>query len=124
MNFPRYSILGFAGLLTLGCGAADRTAPQEETPQQPGDPSATAAATDSWIYETTMPAWRIGARTATVSSVVYVIGGGSRTVNAYNPTSKVWSLKKPLPEPLTPNGATVINGKIYVTGGVYGQSVR
>ena len=58
-------------------------------------------------------------------SVVYAIGGTSATsvqskVMAYNTVTNTWSLKAPLPRALhSTNGAGVIDGKIYVSGGFY-----
>jgi N-acetylneuraminic acid mutarotase len=57
-------------------------------------------------------------------SIVYTIGGVNpynvplTTVRAYNVAMNTWALARALPVPLAgTNGAGVINGKIYVTGG-------
>jgi Uncharacterized protein conserved in bacteria len=65
-------------------------------------------------------------------SVVYAIGGITATggalgtVMAYNVSTNIWTLKKSLPFPVVdPNGAEVINGKIYVVGGAaFGTASR
>jgi hypothetical protein len=57
-------------------------------------------------------------------SILYAIGGRSAAggalskVMAYNVATNTWILRAPLPRPLYgTNGAEVINGKIYVSGG-------
>ena len=59
-------------------------------------------------------------------SIVYAIGGATvvspltllRKVSAYNAATNTWTERRPLPVPLyLSNGAGVINGKIYVSGG-------
>jgi N-acetylneuraminic acid mutarotase len=76
-----------------------------------------------------MPANRTDLAVATVTnaagqSVVYAIGGLSPTrmpldkVTAYNVATNTWSFRRPLPTRLAgSNGAGVIDGKIYVSGG-------
>lgn len=86
------------------------------------EPTLAATTATGWTSETPMTSSRQNAKAATVNGVIYVIGGGSRTVEAYNPTTKTWTTRRPLPEPLSPTGATNINGKIYVAGGFYGYS--
>jgi len=70
-----------------------------------------------------MTATRLGAKAATVNGIIYVIGGGSRLVEAYDAASRTWTTKRSLPEPITPTAATVINGQIYVAGGFYGARI-
>jgi N-acetylneuraminic acid mutarotase len=86
---------------------------------------------DMWGAERT----RLAAVTVTNAagqSVVYAIGGITATggalgtVMAYNVSTNIWTLRKSLPFPVVdPNGAEVINGKIYVAGGAaFGTASR
>jgi N-acetylneuraminic acid mutarotase len=109
----------------------------EPTKTLPSTPPAFAVASNSWITRADLPSTeRYWMATAAVNnavgqSVLYVIGGktsasdaessgGSLSkVQAYNVATNTWSFKASLPKPLYwMNGAGVINGKIYVSGGV------
>ena len=123
--------------LLLLTGSALLAACGDETtqPNPVGDEAATTAsavAHDSWLTLANMPVNRTDLATATVTnaagqSVVYAIGGvgwgqnpGSPVakVTAYNVATNVWTSRRPLPKPLAlTNGAGVLNGMIYVTGG-------
>lgn len=126
----RTSLFLLAGLvLVAACG-------DEATEPNPvGDQSATTAtavAHDSWLTLSNMPASRTDMAVATVTnaagqSVVYTIGGLTPTgmpsakVTAYNVATNTWTFRRPLPVALAgTNGAGVINGKIYVSGGYSG----
>jgi N-acetylneuraminic acid mutarotase len=71
--------------------------------------------------------WQLAAATVTNAagqSIVYTIGGRSATggsntnVMAYNVSTNTWRFRAPLPYPRWgTNGAAVINGKIYISGG-------
>lgn len=86
-----------------------------------------AASTASWTLKAPLMKARSNAKAATVNGIVYVIGGmvfARETgleirgrVEAYDVASNTWTLKRALPEPLIPHGATSIKGKIYVAGG-------
>ena len=101
-------------------------------PNQVGDRPATtelAVAGNTWLTRANMPAERTRLAAATITnaagqSIVYAIGGLTPTgnpsdkVTAYNVATNTWAFRRPLPEPLAEtNGAGVINGKIYVSGG-------
>jgi N-acetylneuraminic acid mutarotase len=80
---------------------------------------------NTWIVRPAMPTSRSGLVAATVNGIVYAIGGVDvynvplGKVEAYNASSPSWSTKASLPAPRSfPNGAGVINGKIYVAGGI------
>ena len=117
------------GLLALV--ACERpTDPSAEAPAKtPGAPGPSALTTSRfWTVEAPMPTARSSLKAATVNGVIYAIGGYGYApgagifqirpkVEAYDVASNTWTLKKALPEPLIPNGATNINGKIYVAGG-------
>jgi N-acetylneuraminic acid mutarotase len=88
-----------------------------------------ALATNSWIRQPDLEPGRNYFAMAAVTnalgqSVVYTIAGtshdntASRSVKAYNVTTKRWTWEPPLPIGLYgSNGAGVINGKIYISGG-------
>jgi len=88
-----------------------------------------AVASNSWLTRANMLPNRTDLAVATVTnasgqSVVYAIGGLTPTgmplnkVLAYNVATNAWSFRRPLPQPRAgTNGAGVINGKIYVSGG-------
>ncbi|MFL5493110.1 MAG: Kelch repeat-containing protein [Gemmatimonadales bacterium] len=95
-----------------------------------------ALASNTWLTRANMPSDRRQVTAAMVfnaagETIVYAIGG--KTVNAgwctgtlskvqaYNANTNTWTTRAPLPSPLTEtNGAGVINGKIYVSGGCFG----
>ena len=110
-----------------GCGetATEPAAPAEPTAGAP----ALAVTSNSWITRNALPMTRSGHAVATVTngagqSIVYVIGGATATnwasakVAAYNVATNRWTWPRQLPVPVAAsNGAGVINGKIYVSGG-------
>jgi N-acetylneuraminic acid mutarotase len=125
-SFPSILILGL-GTLGLGSCTTDPTGP-------PADPAssgpALAVAHNTWVTRRDMPLERYQLTAAVVpnaagQSIVYAIGGrtsgyGSLTrVQAYNVATNTWSWKANLPDDLYAlNGTGVINGKIYVSGGL------
>jgi N-acetylneuraminic acid mutarotase len=114
-------------LLTAAC--RDDVVPSEpEAPTAAVGHETAALASNSWEGRWAMPTGRRALATATVNGVVYTIGGHLASTGA--PTNRVeahypfvltlipWQVKQPLPEPrAATNGAAVINGKIYVSGG-------
>jgi len=118
--------LGLGMFWMTACGD-DPTGPSAAEPT----PAALelAVTSNTWITRANMPANRTDLATATVTnaagqSVVYAIAGlnPSRvpvaTVTAYNVATNTWTFRRPLPWPVAgSNGAGVINGKIYVSGG-------
>jgi len=123
------SLLTLTALGLAACGNDSATAPTQ--PAEPVRGGAEMAVTsNSWITRAALPAsFRAEMATATVTnaagqSVVYSIGGvdaigNPRTnVAAYNVATNTWTSRRALPRPLaSTNGAGVINGKIYVSGG-------
>jgi N-acetylneuraminic acid mutarotase len=126
------------GILLVLCAAlAACEAPTENLsePESVGGPesisrpesiesSSLVAAANSWTLQPSLRRARKFAVAATVGNVIYVIGGSNpsnastTTVQAYNVKTKSWSLRRPLPAALQgANGASVINGRIYVSGG-------
>jgi N-acetylneuraminic acid mutarotase len=81
---------------------------------------------NSWTRRTQMPTARVGLVAAKVNGIIYAIGGGNagalQKVEAYDfntSTLVPWIPRAPLPAARQfPNGAAVINGKIYVAGGL------
>jgi N-acetylneuraminic acid mutarotase len=74
------------------------------------------------------PPGRIELVAGTINGVIYVVGGDAsadypprlvKNVDAYNVASNTWSHRQELPGARSRmNGASVINGNLYVTGGV------
>ena len=119
--------LSTAWVAACGDNATEPTQSAELTPS--GTDS--AAASNRWITRKNLPSVRRNLAVATVTnaagqSIVYAIGGWTdvyptsplRKVTAYNVATDTWSDRRPLPVPLaSSNGAGVINGKIYISGG-------
>ena len=119
-----------AGVLVLAaCGADDSTAPGPmETPS-----AAVAAVANSWIKRADYPGTIYDAADAVTTnasnqSTLYIIGGKTKSalgegsitdaVKAYNTATNTWTSKAHLPRPIRlSNGAVVLDGKIYLTGG-------
>jgi N-acetylneuraminic acid mutarotase len=129
-------VLALGTLALAGCGTDTPTQPSTASPSSGTTPEM-AVASDSWIKRAHMPGVRAYLAAATVAnaagqSIVYAIGGSNfqgciqcsgirapvNTVTGYNVATNTWASRRPLPVPLTySNGAGVINGKIYITGG-------
>jgi len=119
--------LGMAWVTACGDDATEPTESAKPTPSGPE----LAVTSNSWITRKNLPIPRTSLAVATVKnaagqSVVYAIGGTSdlydgflRKVTAYNVATNTWTERRPLPVPLgATNGAGVINGKIYISGGL------
>jgi len=113
----------------VGCGS-DSSSVIEPENTSPTDAPDLAVTSNTWITRADLPGDQIGEYTvATVpnakgQSIVYVMGGmspngGWRYRNyAYNVATNSWTLKAAMPLSLAnTNGAGVVNGKIYVSGG-------
>ena len=124
----RPSALALSAFWLAGC-AGDTTTEPTSAAQPPAPVPELAVASNSWITRANMPSNRTSLATAIVTntagqSIVYAIGGlnSSRvpvnTVTAYNVATNTWTFRHTLPVRLAgSNGAGVINGKIYVSGG-------
>jgi N-acetylneuraminic acid mutarotase len=124
---PGALALSTAWVAACGDNSTEPTRPAEPTPSGPES----ALASNSWITRENLPSVRSHFAVATVpnaagQSIVYAIGGWTdvypvsalRKVTAYNVATNTWTERRPLPVPLaSSNGAGVINGKIYVSGG-------
>jgi hypothetical protein len=127
MRPQRLTAMLALGSLAIAACNEDTTAPSAA----PASPSAEiqAAAANSWTIRTDMLTTRTNVAVATVKnaagqSIVYAIGGRNpngvplKTVSAYNVATNTWTFRRALPVALAwTNGAAVINGKIYVSGG-------
>ena len=124
--------VAIALLLTVGC-REDVVPTEPETPITAVDHETAALASNSWEGRIGMPTGRSAFATASVNGIVYTIGGRLASTSA--PTDRVeahyplvvtlipWQVKQPLPQPrAATNGAAVIDGKIYVSGG-YGPFI-
>jgi len=137
------ALAGLLGLFACSDNHSSPTAP-EATPPQALDLGNVLS--NRWYTRPDLPTARSHAAAATVNGLVYLIGGqlytpepeglqaavrvgtGSmaaitapplRSVDVYNPDLKSYRRATPLPSARSQtNGAAVINGKIYVSGGV------
>jgi N-acetylneuraminic acid mutarotase len=96
---------------------------------EPGSELTVAGLTNRWAAKAPLPTGRVGLVAAAVDGMIYAIGGADhpwdgsgrnlRIVEGYSPSAKLWFYVAPLPAARAyANGAAVINGKIYVTGGL------
>jgi N-acetylneuraminic acid mutarotase len=129
----RRSVL--VGMIALGGFALHACSDDTTTgPMRAAEPSPTApelaVASNTWIVRAKMPSDWTDVAAATVTNaagqpIVYAIGGlnpiwgnPQQTVSAYNAATNTWTSRQPLPVRLArTNGAGVINGKIYISGG-------
>ena len=121
------TILGLTAF-SMGACADETTAPS--TPPTVAGPEL-AIAHNTWLAQRDMPYERWDLAVADVpnaagQSVLYAIGGRTATnsalgrVQAYNVATNTWTWKASVPTPLSAtNGAGVVNGKIYVSGGLF-----
>ena len=131
MRYP--SLLpGALVLSTFWLAACGNDAPTEATgAAQPAPAGPEKVLAGSWTTLANMPASRTELAAATVTnaagqSMVYAIGGRNSSriplskVTAYNVATNTWTFRRSLPVPLAgSNGAGVINGRIYVSGGYF-----
>ena len=123
----RFTLLGLAFALTACDGAPSRdlTAPDPET--EPFEATALALA-NSWATKSPIPGFRNFAAAGAINNTVYVVGGTSggnavKTVQGYNIATNSWSTRASLPaNRSSPNGASNINGRLYVSGGTSNTS--
>jgi N-acetylneuraminic acid mutarotase len=89
-------------------------------------------ATDTWVEKAPMLTSRFILSTSAVDGKIYAIGGLLRTtpsgpetpssaVEAYDPATDTWTQKAPMPTPRVALSTSVVNGKIYAIGGIYGN---
>ena len=137
LSFPRvrHPALRSGLVLLLLAGAACSDELPLPTGADPG-PAMTAVPSpglaaetvpNSWTRRIQMPTARAGLVAAKVNGLIYAIGGWNsgtalQKVEAYDYNTNTlvpWTPRAPLPASRQfPNGAAVINGKIYVAGGL------
>ncbi len=131
--FQRATALAFTWLVVASCADS----PTEPPPINSASPEALAIAAPSnaWIKRANMPSDRNQPAVAVVTNaqgqtVLYAIGGSTPrgsplgTVQAYNAATNTWTYRASLPVALSEtNGAGVINGKIYLSGGKKSGSI-
>ena len=119
-----------ASAMLAGCSDTTTQPETVESTVPPGDLA--TAAVNSWTTRANLPGIERGGLTTAVvqnasnQSILYALGGrvietgGSLgKVQAYNAATNTWSFKASMPIPVyATNGAGVINGKIYVSGGI------
>ena len=91
--------------------------------------------TDTWEQRADMPTARAGVSTLVVDGKIYAIGGGERqkiqvgrawrnsgkllpTIEMYDPVTDTWIQKADMPVPRSSNSTCIVDGKIYIIGGV------
>ncbi len=88
-------------------------------------------ATDTWTQKANMPTRRTFACAAAANGKIYIFGGiiagepadpdwNTRIVEEYDPPMDHWTRKADMPTPRAGAAAAVVDGKIYVVGGVSG----
>lgn len=79
-----------------------------------------------WEWKNEMPDLRLAFSTVVLNDAIYLIGGFiwqgrvpqyMATVDTYTPETEEWNSIPPMPTPVLPFGAAVVNGNIYVFGG-------
>jgi N-acetylneuraminic acid mutarotase len=131
------TVLALSSFALASCGD-DTTQPNTaaDPADQPPSIPQLAVTSNTWLTRANVPSDRRQVTTATVTNaagetILYAIGGKTLTsgwcsgtlskVQAYNAATNTWTNRASLPAPLTEtNGAGVINGKIYVSGGCFG----
>ncbi|MDD9976099.1 MAG: sigma-70 family RNA polymerase sigma factor, partial [Candidatus Poribacteria bacterium] len=91
--------------------------------------------TDTWERKADMPTARAGMSTLVVDGKIYAIGGGQGkkhrlrrgwghsgkllpTIEMYDPVTDTWTQKADMPVPRSSNSTCIMDGKIYIIGGV------
>ena len=91
--------------------------------------------TDTWERKADMPTARAGVSTLVVDGKIYAIGGGQGkkyrlrrgwghsgkllpTIEMYDPVTDTWTQKADMPVPRSSNSTCIVDGKIYIIGGV------
>lgn len=127
-SYRAASLLGAVSLLGLAACQGDALSPEPALARS--TLTVLSALSNSWATKAPMLTGRVGLVAATVDGTIYAIGGSAsawdgngphlRTVEAYSKADNAWSSVAPLPSNRAySNGAAVINGKIYVAGGLF-----
>jgi N-acetylneuraminic acid mutarotase len=117
-----------ATALLVACQASTGPGPEP----RPADPTATGlselAASNSWSTRAPMPFGRTALSAAANNGVLYAVGGGIRdqsggvrattNLQAYDIQTNTWSALRPVPVLWGwGNGASFLNGRLYISGG-------
>jgi N-acetylneuraminic acid mutarotase len=87
----------------------------------------TSAQTATWSTKAPMPTSRCCVAAGAINGIIYVVGGeipaggpniALSTVEAYDPKTNSWTAKSPMPTPRYYPGAGVLNGVLYIVGGL------
>ncbi len=87
--------------------------------------------TDTWTIKAAMPTPRFSFAIAAYQSKIYCIGGltgrgapfsssVTGAIEVYDPATNAWEIKQPMPTPRANFEANVVNGQIYLIGGITG----
>lgn len=118
-------------LAVLGLAACQSDSLPSEADAEPVPQADVVPLPDSWVSRAPMPTGRAHLAVASVGGMIYAIGGRldnavsapTDRVEAYRPTTTTlvaWRPRASLPQPRgNTNGAAVIDGRIYVSGGFY-----
>ncbi len=89
-------------------------------------------AMDTWMRKADMPTKRTFLCTCAVDGEIYAIGGvtagvpgadwNPSIVEVYDPATDIWTSRADIPTPRSVAAACVVDGKIYVIGGVIGST--
>ena len=124
LTYMHRAALCSVGLSLMACGDPV-TEPETTGSAVASSPLLSAAVPGIWRKMPQILPARSNMSAAVLAKSVVVVGGssrqqpaGMRRVDAYNVETRTWTPLAPLPEPRLRHGATTINGKIYVAGGV------
>jgi N-acetylneuraminic acid mutarotase len=125
-----FNLLVIAGVLALVACSESTTEPAT-TGRPPAAAPSLLVASNTWVVQPDLDPARFEFGMAAITnalgqSVLYAIAGrwvadnvASRSVKAYNVSTRKWSFQPPLPLALyLSNGAGAIKGKIYISGGI------
>ena len=108
--------IGGGGWPQVGAGGPFLTVIEEYNPK-----------INRWERKNEMPDLRLSFLTVVLDDVIHLIGGFTwqnrvpqylSTVDTYNPETEEWNNIPPMPTPFMPFGAAVVDGNIYVFGGI------
>ena len=112
----RIYAIGGGGWPQVGAGGPFLTVIEEYDPK-----------INRWRQKHEMPNLKLAFSTVVLDDVIHLIGGFIwqnrvpqylATVDTYNPETEEWNSIPPMPTPILPFGAAVVNDNIYVFGGV------
>lgn len=122
----RRAVLCCLGLGLLACGDPV-TQPDTSRASTGSSPLLSTEVPGIWRMTPALVPGRADMAAAVIEKSIVVVGGSTSVqdewqpltrVDAYNVETKTWTQLKSLPEPRIRHGATTINGRIYVAGGL------